>query len=174
MEAVNELGLTTIQLEQINACRMFLQITTLAEMTDHTGYYLLPQALLQAKQEKPEGLAETSQSTIDWPKVGNLTKATWQLWTQIISPLFTRSARGTRLRQPLGEWLETYQTHRFWKWRMTTTGQLLQRKMPTTHPRTAIQVNTTQTYMNFSLTIPTNQPFHGPPVTPMDTHHRQI
>jgi len=49
MEAVLDLELSVLQLEQINACRMHLQITTLAEITDHTGNSLLPQALLQKK-----------------------------------------------------------------------------------------------------------------------------
>jgi len=94
MEAVNELGLTTIQLEQINACCMFLQIMTLAEITDHMGCYLLPQALLQAKQEKPAGLGDISQSTLEWLAVGNLSKLMWSLWTRTISTLFTGSAHG--------------------------------------------------------------------------------
>jgi len=111
MEAVSKLGLTKLQLEQINACRMFLQITTLAEMTDHTGQHLLLQALLQAHQAQPEGLANISNSTLAWPEIGNPTKATWKLWTWTICTLFIGSAQGTQLHHPLGEWLETYQCH---------------------------------------------------------------
>jgi len=37
----------THKLVKLNACRMYLQVTTLAEITDHTGEELLPQALLQ-------------------------------------------------------------------------------------------------------------------------------
>jgi len=36
MEVVNELGLTIMQLECINACRMYLQVTMLVEVVDHT------------------------------------------------------------------------------------------------------------------------------------------
>jgi len=43
MEAIDELGLTVTQLEQINACCMYLRIMMLAEMVDHTGTKILPQ-----------------------------------------------------------------------------------------------------------------------------------
>jgi len=64
MEAINEMGFTTLQLEQINACRMYLQITTLAEISDHTGCFLLTHALLQSTQTEPTGLAAISTSTL--------------------------------------------------------------------------------------------------------------
>jgi len=53
MEALEELALTVSQLEQINTCRMYLKITTLAEMTDHTGTLLLLQTLLQKITSTP-------------------------------------------------------------------------------------------------------------------------
>jgi len=34
------------QLEKLNACHMYLQVTTLAEVMDHTGTTLLQQAFL--------------------------------------------------------------------------------------------------------------------------------
>jgi len=45
METLAKAGLTNTQLEQLNACRMYLQATTLTKITDHTGTQLLPQAL---------------------------------------------------------------------------------------------------------------------------------
>jgi len=97
MEAVSELGLTIIQPEQINACRMFLQITTLAEMTDHTGCILLPHALLQQQHDHPIGLQHLSHSTLSWPAINNPTKATWKFWTKTLCTLFTGEANGMQL-----------------------------------------------------------------------------
>jgi len=77
MEAVSEIGLTKLQLEQINACQMFLQITTIAKMTDHTRRYLLPQALLQVHQTQPDGLDAISTSTLVWPNISTPTTSTW-------------------------------------------------------------------------------------------------
>jgi len=44
MDAFLQFDLPPAQLWQLNACRMYLHVTTLAEITDHTGMYLLPQA----------------------------------------------------------------------------------------------------------------------------------
>jgi len=118
MEAVGELGLMKLQLEQLNACRMFLQITTLAELTDHTGSFILPQVLLQGQTDQPTGLESLSQSTLNWPEISNPTKATWKLWTKTICMLFTGNPNGTQLRQPLGDWTTDFQKYREWKWKM--------------------------------------------------------
>jgi len=140
MEAVGELGLTKLQLEQINACRMFLQITTLAEMTDHTGCYLLPHAFLQQQHDKPLGLDSLSQSTLIWPEIHNPTKATWKLWTKTICTLFTGDSKGMQLRHPLGAWTADFQKYREWKWRMPSDDRVLNRQSPTTIPRIGILI----------------------------------
>jgi len=46
MEDCTEKFYLTVQLEQLNACRMYLKVTTLAKITDHMGTELLPQAFL--------------------------------------------------------------------------------------------------------------------------------
>jgi len=45
MEVIQELNLTQQQLEQINVCHMYLQVTILAKIVDHTDMANLPQAL---------------------------------------------------------------------------------------------------------------------------------
>jgi len=174
MEAVNDLGLLPVQLEQINACRMYLQITTLAEMTDHTGCYLLTHALLQPRQQVPTGLGTLSQSTLIWPNISNPTKATWALWTKTLCTLFTGDAAGTKLRRPLGQWTPHYQTNRRWHWRVTPTNQLLHQVSSQTNPKAAVLVRTQRCYLTFSMLIPTNQTLHGTPVTPHDPQCRLV
>jgi len=174
MEAISEIGLTPVQVEQINACRMFLQITTLAEMSDHTGCNILPHVLLQPHQSEPTGLEPVSRSTLSWPAIHSPTKPTWKLWTKTICTLFTGYATGTKLRLPLGPWTTDYETHRYWKWRLTTDNRLLNQNTPTANTRAAILVKNQCSYMTFSLPIPTNQAFQGTPVTPHDIHNRMI
>jgi len=125
MDAVGNLGLTHSQLEQINACHMYLKITTLAEMTDHTRMYLLPQVLKPRSQAHPPGLESISSSTLQWPKVCNPTTTTWNFWTQTISSLFMGSATGSKLHNPLGHWTPDYNMHRFWKWQLAPMQRLL-------------------------------------------------
>jgi len=174
MEAIHELGLNTLQLEQINACRMYLQVTTLAEISDHTGSFLLTQALLQNTQTEPVGLTAISTSTLVWPEIHNPTKATWKLWTTTISTLFTGSAQGTKLRTPLGNWTTDYQKHRHWKWRMTPAKSLLYKSSMTDNTKAALLVQTQRRYLTYTLVVPTNQTFHGAPVTPHDPQLRSV
>jgi len=140
MEAIDDLGLTLSQLEQINACRMYLQITTLAEITDHTGMQLLPQILTARGQAYPTGLDTISCSTLQWLWVHNPTTTTWKFWTRTISTLFTGSNTGTRLHNPLGNWTQDYDTCCFWKWWLATPQCLLHQKQPSATPHVVIQV----------------------------------
>jgi len=168
MEVVRELGLMKVQLEQINACRMFLQITTLAEMMDHTGGFLLPHAFLQPSSEHLIGLESISTSTLMWPDIHNPTKATWKLWTKTICTLFTGDTNGMQLRQLLGAWTSDFQKYWDWKWRMPMADHLLNHRSNTANPRSMILTKTQRRCLMFSLTIPTNQEFQGVPVTPHD------
>jgi len=125
MEAFSDSNLNHSQLEQVNACCMFLQVTTLAEIVDHTGTMLLPQALKQSNCNWPEGLLALSSSKLQWPHISQPSKASWSLWTQTIYNLFTGTMNGKKLQQPLGEWTPAYQVVHFWKWHISPHGTLL-------------------------------------------------
>jgi len=125
MEAILDLELSVLQLEQINACRMHLQITTLAEIADHMGTMLLPQALLQKKRTTPPGLDMISHSKLQWPRIHTPTTACWRLWTKTICSVFMGSVTGTRLTHPLGPWNANYDRACYWHWRLSPTGHLL-------------------------------------------------
>jgi len=63
------LKLTLLQLKMINTCRMYLKITILTEITDHTGTQLLPQANTCSKDKPPPGLNDISHSLLEWPVI---------------------------------------------------------------------------------------------------------
>jgi len=172
MEAIHELDLTPQQLEQINACRMYLQVTTLAEIVDHTGMTILPQALSTAARPEPTGLHDLSRSTLTWPNIHPPSKKCWKLWTKTLCTLFAGAAQQTKLNHPLGIWLPQYQDVRTWHWRLSPLGSLLHQAHPATGIRAALLTASRRTHMAFSLTVPTNQEFSGPPVTPSDRFQR--
>jgi len=174
MEAISDSNLNHGQLEQMNACRMFLQVTTLAEVVDHTGTMLLPQILKQPKQDRPDGLAALSALTIHWPRVHQPSKASWTLWTRTLCNLITGTPNGRKLQQPLGAWTQDYLKVRFWKWRLSPHGTLLHQTQPDTPTRAAMPTKTQCTQLLFTLHVPTTQLFTGPPVTPHDTHNRIV
>jgi len=138
MEAIEDLELSVSHLEQINACRMYLKIKMLAEITDHMGTHLLPQILLRHPDQSPQGLHDISTSTLEWPNIHCPSKTSWKLWSTTICNLFTGSKSSTRLTQPLGVWTPDYQKYRHWNWRMAPTGCLLHQTIAMTNPRAAI------------------------------------
>jgi len=48
------------KLAKLNTCHMYLQVTTLAEIVDHTGEELLPQVLSTREYPTPKGLLNIS------------------------------------------------------------------------------------------------------------------
>jgi len=74
---------------------MFVQVTTLAEITDHMGVELLPQAFLQHAYTKPKGLSDISLSMLQWSEVALPSTTCWQTWTTTIQMLYTGSQTGT-------------------------------------------------------------------------------
>ncbi len=140
MEAINELGQTSQQLEQVNACRMYLQVTTLAEIVDHTGTTILPQAISLHPKNAPTGLKDLSSSTLNWPTIHPPSQASWKLWTKTICNLFSGAARQTKLCHPLGIWLPNYQDVHMWHWRLSPLGSLLHKANSTAGTHAALLI----------------------------------
>jgi len=107
-----------VKLEQLNTCRMYLQVTTLAEITDHTGTELLPQAFPNPNRLDLIKLDNISMSLLQWLHIAIPLAACWRIWSNTIHTLYMGSQNGTCLQQPLGSWLPTYEQQQFWKWRL--------------------------------------------------------
>jgi len=95
MDALTDLNFLTEQLHQLNTCRMYLKLNTLAKMTDHTGTLLLPQVTNQTVSLPPQGLDNTSMSLLEWPATHSLSLKCWRFWTCTIQTIFTGSLKGT-------------------------------------------------------------------------------
>jgi len=107
-------GMMQKQLVQLNACCMYLHVTTVAEITDHTGTHILPQAISQKPQIIPIGLYPISISLLEWLQIHCPTKPCWRLWMKMICNLLTRSPSNTTLNNPLGHWMPAHMAVRFW------------------------------------------------------------
>jgi len=156
------------KLAKLNACCMYLQVTTLAEIVDHTGEELLPQALSTRDNPTPKGLLNISRSTLQWPTVALPSTTCWRLWTTTVQTIYTGSRTGTRLQQQLGNWETTYDTYRFWHWRQLDPTHLMYRFSNLSASRVALRTQHRRTMSKFSPSIPTELPFQGPPITPID------
>jgi len=155
MEAVSKLGLTSSQLEQINACRMYLCVTTLVEIVNHTGTTILLQVIILGPMDHVKGLDEISTLTLQWPHIHLSTKATWRLWMKTICNLFTGWPNRSKLNHPLGEWTNEYQVTQHWNWHISPSGHLLNKTCENPCPRAAILISKTRTHLQFSPIIPT-------------------
>jgi len=82
---------------------MYLQVTTLAKLMNHTGKELLPQVLTNYKSKLPKGLPNVSTSCLQWPNVHLPSPACWSLWLNTICTIYMGSNHGIHLQQPLGE-----------------------------------------------------------------------
>ncbi len=97
MDDLTDQGLPRANLEKVNACRMFLQVMTLAEITDHTGSSLLSQVLTSYCQPLLAGLKHISQSMLRRPYIHPPSAACWHLWSLTICQIYTSSTKGKRL-----------------------------------------------------------------------------
>ncbi len=90
------------------------------------------------------------------------------MWTTTVCTLYTGSTKGMRLSHPLGLWLDTHDQAHFWNWRMLNPNNLVYRLSLTAPTCTALPTLTRRTFIKFSLTVPTELPFLGPPITLTD------
>jgi len=170
MNVLLQFNFSAVQLRQLNMCHMYLQVTTLAEITDHMGTQLLPQALPDTNPHQCP-LHKISQSLLQWPEIHCPTTKCWKFWTSTIQKIFTGSPKGDRLQLKLGPWHASFQTYRFWKWRFSTAHWLLYQLDVMALPHVALITQTNRTHWVLSATIPTNLSFLGPPITPIDKYH---
>jgi hypothetical protein len=103
MSAITHLNFSNHQLRLINECRIWLQITTLAEITDIDGTNILIDAF-RGTAEPPitPTLWMISQSTLGWPATQRPDQVAWKLWQRAIRH-FT-CGNSTKLHHPLGKW----------------------------------------------------------------------
>jgi len=114
MEDFQDHGTPPNQLEKLNVCRMYLQVTMLAEITDQTGTLLLPQILAGPQNPTPKGLVNISMSLLKWLTIALPTSTCWRLWDKTICTLYMGSPTRMKLQQPLGMWQPTYNQQHFW------------------------------------------------------------
>jgi len=147
----------------LNDCCMYLHVTMLAEITDHTGTWLLQQVLSANATSLPTGLDSISTSLESWPIVHWPSNASWNLWTKMVCQLFTGPLQASDYLDNLGHG----QQHT----KCTGSGNGTSHTASDTNTQSAILLRTLWCQLMFSLTIPMNQLYEGPPVTPSNAYN---
>ena len=96
MSSFFDAGYRGAQLASLNACRMFLQAATLADITSGDGTFILPDALHGRKS----GL---NSSPYNWPACGKPSTKEWAIWKEALAHTFLI---GNKLQYGLGSWTD--------------------------------------------------------------------
>jgi hypothetical protein len=102
IRAFQQVGYKGKLLGQLNACRMFLNITTVADMATGCGKYVT-QLTWTGKKDI------TRYRRYDWPNQGEPVNSDWILWKEAVSRALCD--RPQVLRKRLGRWLHESKTH---------------------------------------------------------------
>jgi hypothetical protein len=111
---------TKSELEAINACRLYLRVTTMAEITNGPGTHILECALNGRvdKQNNPL-LWQSSTSKIRWPTQDYPPRKAWRYWKKFLQTYTTNSH--CTLINPLGQWTQQAHTQRIWNYVLADT-----------------------------------------------------
>ena len=95
-----------------NACRLYLQVVTAADITDGSGRFVISQYM------KGHKCADCT-STWEWPSQLRPSSVAWNLWRKSITRCFCTSLGSLRLlRNTLGPWYDNACRHQTWKFQM--------------------------------------------------------
>jgi hypothetical protein len=105
---------TKSQLEAINACRIFLQVNTIAEISSCKGTVLL-QCAVKATTDATQTwiLWRYSRLLLKWPHQPKPPQTSRYLWKQFLKH-FTTNTAALQLMQPLGLWYNNAHKQRKW------------------------------------------------------------
>jgi len=171
MDDITTLQLTKQTTQDINNVCLYLQITTLVEIINHSKTPILPEFFYPPGQH--HSTANASGSQLEWPVQPCSGTHVWKAWQQTIGQLYTWT-NSLNLHQPLGEWLAPT-LHKDWNWTWMicpTTLWLFQWQLWISYQPT--QNKCSAIYYEDSYNQCTIPPTNAIPVTPTQALTRNI
>jgi hypothetical protein len=103
------------KLRHINQCRLYLRVTTIAEISNGQGSEIMVGAIYGTSNPEGHPILHSihSESTLNWPAQPKPPPQSWGIWKRFLTSIVTPQSR-TTLKQPLGEWLQNYNHQRNW------------------------------------------------------------
>jgi hypothetical protein len=103
----------TNHLHAINSCRIWLQVTTLAEITEDSGSSILRTAIMgEIDTNGLPKLWNISTSLSHWPHQPRPPKRSWKIWQKMLQHFTSHDS--TTLKQALGQWNTNWNKQRNW------------------------------------------------------------
>ena len=93
-----KLNLSQHDQQRLNCCRMFLKVTSLADICSSDGKTVMRQ--FKTCNEKTATKLKISQ--LEWPFQCNPKETTWKIWRNAIKRAI--NTYGDRLEEPMGQW----------------------------------------------------------------------
>jgi hypothetical protein len=113
--------------ERINQVRLYLQATTLADITTADGTHLTEQAIGGTTMDL--STCNTRRSKHAWPRQPRPGPKTWRAWKTAIMTTLSIDGKSRQLRQPLGPWtINNKQSRQEWDWYMDTTTDIMYKR----------------------------------------------
>jgi hypothetical protein len=156
---------TKSELECINACRIFLQVNYLSEISNDAGSEILPEAVKGATDKHGQPLIwRISKSKMTWPRQPRPPPHSWNQWKKFLQ---SRTSPTLKIQPVLGDWIPSAYTQRTWHYRSH------QNIVFTTNdtPEVFVQISTrtrSRTYIRSNTSPNELQSILYPPVIP---HH---
>jgi hypothetical protein len=113
--------------KRINRVRIYLQATTIADITNAEGSKICDYAFGGRHSRTSES---PRKSTHEWPRQPRPGPKSWKAWREAIQLTLSTDGKSQKLRHPLGDWIiHQANTRQEWNWYVDTdTGELLARE----------------------------------------------
>jgi hypothetical protein len=104
---------STRQLQLINNCRIWLQVISLAEVSDSSGRTILQDAVAGTTDDDNKPLLwQVSLSILKWPQQTKPNKLGWKYWKILMKSLTQDNS--LNLKDSLGQWNDNWNRQRRW------------------------------------------------------------
>ena len=110
MDIALQFNFTIEKLRQINLCRLYLQVLSIADITAANGRTLL-QEVIQGSR------VQHHTSSLHWPSLQR--PSNWSAWRILLQHL----VQGNTLKSPFGKWIDN--PHQQWEWFYNPTNDIL-------------------------------------------------
>ena len=98
MDAIRERGgCSTTELQRVNACRMWLQVARVSDISSADGKFLRTESLVGIQ-------TQAYLSSSHWPRQERPPKLWWSLWKKKVKLALSCNGVSQKLRYPLGQW----------------------------------------------------------------------
>jgi len=104
---------TADMMTQLNACRMYLHVQRVSDISDARGIRIRPGIMAGIQ-------CDEYSSSARWPRQGRPSKRMWQLWRRALMYTFSVNGNNTFLRNPLGLWYSDSLKAEEWKTLLST------------------------------------------------------